>query len=180
MSSLEVTFPDEWATIPVRDGSRKRERDAVTAMPAAGNFFDALLPSLDRWGIAGLASLALADEEINGLVQAYCAIAVVPRGPGDVAAHVRDVAEGGPHPGLERDSTTVELPLGPAVRSSAFRFVEELLDDESVAPYTAEVRFAFPLAGDRVGVLHFETLSLACYEELAVLFDAIAQTARIA
>jgi hypothetical protein len=42
------------------------------------------------------------------------------------------------------------------------------------------VRFAFPLPGRRIGVLHFETLSLAGFEELESLFDVIAGTARLA
>jgi hypothetical protein len=89
-------------------------------------------------------------------------------------------AEGGRHQGLERDTGMVRLDVGPVVRSSAFRFVPELLDDETIAPYTAEVRFALPLPGGRIGVLHFETLSLACFEHLECLFDTIAGTARVA
>jgi hypothetical protein len=120
MSALEVTFPEEWLTMPLP--------------PSGGGDDDAL----------------------------------------------RAVAEGGRHPGLERDTMAVELSMGPAVRSSAFRFTPELLDDVTIAPYTAEVRFALPLPGDRIGVLHFETLSLTCFDELEYLVDAIAGTARIA
>jgi hypothetical protein len=75
---------------------------------------------------------------------------------------------------------TVELSPGCAVRSSAVRFAEELLGDEDVVPFTAEIRFALPLPGRRIGVLHFETLSLHGFEELESLFDTIAGTARVA
>jgi hypothetical protein len=65
------------------------------------------------------------------------------------------------------------------VRSSAFRLAAELTDEEGLAPYAAEVRFAVPLGDDRIGILHFETLSLVYLEELEKLFDAIAGTARL-
>lgn len=161
MSALEVTFPDEWLTMPMR---------------AAGGV-TTLLPTLDELHFDGRASLALLDECDGVPVRAFCAVGAV---PGRGAVRVRAVAEGGPHPGLERDTVTVQLAVGPAVRSSAFRFVPELLDDASIAPYAAEVRFAFPLPAGRIGVLHFETLSLSCFEQLEDLFDLIAGTARVA
>jgi hypothetical protein len=187
MSSLQVTFPDEWATLPVRDGGREKVHELVLSLAEAGAeaqqaaeaFFSALLPTLDRWGIAGFASLALPDEESGGLVQAFCAIAVVAAQTG-ADAELRTIAEDGPHPGLERDTRIVRLPTGAAARSAAFRFAEELLDDEGLAPYAGELRYAIALPGNRVGILHFETLSLVYFAELERLFDAIAGTAQVA
>ena len=162
MSALEVTFPDEWLTLPMRAA------DGVTT----------LLPTRADLQFDGHASLALLDECSGTPVKAFCAIGVVPgRGDDD---ELRTVAEGGPHRGLERDTLTVQLALGPGVRSSAFRFAPELLDDATIAPYTAEVRFALPLPGEQIGVLHFETLSLVRFDELECLFDMIAGTARVA
>jgi hypothetical protein len=60
------------------------------------------------------------------------------------------------------------------------RFVDELLDDPDVVPFAAELRFALPLPGRRVGVLHFETPSLRGFEQLESAFDTIAGTARVA
>jgi hypothetical protein len=100
--------------------------------------------------------------------------------PDEWLALLRAVAEGGPHPGLERDTVTVELSPGRAVRSAAFRFVDELLDDPDVVPFAAEIRFALPLPGRRIGVLHFETPSLRGFEQLGSAFDTIAGTARVA
>ena len=161
MSSLEVTFPDEWLTMPMR---------------AAGGV-TTLLPTPDDLHFDGRASLALLDECGGTPVRAFCAVGVV---PGSGEDQLRAVAEGGRHPGLERDTFTVHLGVGLVVRSSAFRFVPALLDDPTIAPYTAEVRFALPLPGGRIGVLHFETLSLTCFEQLEGLFDLIAGTARVA
>jgi hypothetical protein len=161
VSALEVTFPDEWRTMPMRSAG------GVTT----------LLPTPDELQLDGRASLALLDECDGVPVRAFCAVGVVPgHGEDELVA----VAEGGRHPGLERDTMTVPLAVGPVVRSSAFRFVPDLLDDPTVAPYTAEVRFALPLPGGRIGVLHFETLSLTRFEQLECLFDTIARTARVA
>jgi hypothetical protein len=90
------------------------------------------------------------------------------------------VAEGGRHSGLVWDTVVVPLSMGRALRSTAFRFDPDMLADESLAPYTAEVRYALPLPGERIAVLHFETYSLTCFEELESRFDLIAGTARIA
>ena len=161
MSALEVTFPDEWLTMP---------------LGAAGGVTP-LLPTADELQLDGRASLALLDECGDVPVRAFCAVGVV---PGHGEHRLRAVAEGGRHPGLERDTVTLDLAVGPAVRSSAFRFVPALLDDPTLAPYTAEVRFALPLPAGRIGVLHFETLSLTRFEQLECLFDLIAGTARVA
>jgi hypothetical protein len=185
MSSLAVRFPEEWATLSVRDRGQEEVRELVAglavvgpeAQAAADAFFGAVLPLLEGWGISAFASLALPDEESGGLVQAMCAIAVVSSATD--ATDLRAIAESGPHPGLERETSTVQLPLGPAIRSSAIRFVEELLDADGIAPYALEVRFVVPLSSDRVGVLHFETMSLVFLEELERQFDAIAGTTRI-
>lgn len=187
MSSLQLTFPDEWATLPTGAGAAEAVRPIVLATreldPAAGDaaerFFTGLLEALRDRGVDGFASLALPDEQSGSLLQAFCAVGVLPAVWGGEAG-LRDVAEGGPHPGLERDTTTVELPLGTAVRSSAIRFAEELLDEQGLAPYAFEVRYAFALDGGRIGVLHFETLSLVYLEQLGNLFDAIAGTAHVA
>lgn len=161
MTALEVTFSDEWLTMPMA-----HSRGVTTLLPTAAQLrFD------------HRASLALLDEYGGSPVRAFCAVGTVP-GRGDGA--VRAAAENGPHPGLERDTATVRFDLGPALRSAAFRFDPALLDDDTVLPFTAEVRFALPLPADRIGVLHFETLSLACFERLESLFDTIAGTARIA
>jgi hypothetical protein len=186
MTSLQVRFPEQWATLPVGgpegaiaagelvSGMGELDRDAQVAMDA---YLTAVLPTLQAWGIDGVASLVLPDEA-GGLIQAFCAISLVQGETGD-AAELRRVVEAGPHPGLERETTEVDLPAGTAVRSAAFRFAEELLDAEGVAPYSGEVRYAFPLPDDRIGILHFETLSLIYFRELAGLFDAIAETTRI-
>lgn len=163
MSALEVTFPDEWLTMP---------------MPAGGARVTTLLPTPEELDFDDRAALALLGECCGARVQAFCAVGVVPGTGKD--AELRTVAEGGRHSGLERDTITVELSVGRGVRSSAFRFAGDLLDDPTLAPYTAEVRFALPLPGHRIGVLHFETLSLTCFAELECLFDTIAGTARIA
>jgi hypothetical protein len=160
VSALEVTFPDQWLTVP---------------MGSAGGV-TTLLPTLDELQFDRNASLALLNECCGTPVQAFCAVGVV---PGNGAEALREVAERGRHPHLERDTITVQLAPGPALRSSAFRFAPELLGDETVVPFTAEVRFALPLPGGRIGVLHFETLSLTCFEELECLFDMIAGTARV-
>jgi hypothetical protein len=161
VSALEVTFPDEWLTMPMRSAG------GVTT----------LLPTPDELHFDARASLALLDECDGVPVRAFCAVGVV---SGSGKDRLVTVAEGGRRPGLERDTMTVQLAVGPVVRSSAFRFVPELLDDLTIAPYTAEVRFALPLSHDRIGVLHFETLSLTCFEQLECLFDTIAGTARVA
>ena len=161
MSALEVTFPDEWLTVPMRAAG------AVTT----------LLPTPDELDFDGRASLALLDEWDGVPVSVFCAVGVV---PGNGEQRLRAVAEGGRHAGLERDTMTLQLSVGPVVRSSAFRFVPELLDDPTIAPFTAEVRFALQLPAGRIGVLHFETLSLTCFDQLEGLFDMIAGTARIA
>src|SRR4051794_26516028 len=163
VTTLEVTFPDEWLTMP---------------MTAAGGGVTTLLPTFDQLDFDRHAFLALLGEWSGVRVQAFCAVGAVPGSGTD--DELRSVAETGRHPGLERDTVDVELSVGRGVRSSAFRFASELLDDTSIAPYTAEVRFALPLPGNRIGVLHFETLSLTCFEELECLFDTIAGTARIA
>lgn len=187
MTTLTLTFPDPWATLPVDDDGPRTVRDLVAGMAELGDatqeafdrYLMALLPALADLGVDGFASLALADEESEQLIEAFCAIAVVPSvGAGE--PELRAIAEGGLHPGLERETTAIELPVGAGVRSSAIRFAEELRDDEGFAPYAAEVRFAFPLGGDRIGVLHFETLALVYLEELEHLFDAIAATANVA
>jgi hypothetical protein len=182
---LYVDFPEDWAVLPVRAGGSDAVGELTSGLdelgePAqrrAGELLSSLLPELSKLGVDGFASLAMSDEG-GTLVEAVCAIGVVP-GPINEAG-LRSIAEGGLHPGLERETTVVALPAGSAVRSSAFRFAEELADEEGLAPYAAEVRFAVPLGdGDRIGILHFETLSLVYLEELEELFDAIAETARV-
>lgn len=113
---------------------------------------------------------------IGGPVPAVCMVDVV---AAEDAGALHRAAEAGPHPGLERDTTDVVLPAGPAVRSAAFRFAEELLDDAALVPYAAEVRYAIALPASRIGILHFETTSLRHFPELVALFDTIARTARI-
>jgi hypothetical protein len=124
-----------------------------------------------------VASFALPGARTGDGIQAICAIGVVSATGRD--DELRTVAEGGRHPGLDRDTVSVELAVGRGVRSSAFRFADELLDDHDVVPFAAEIRFALPLPGRRIGVLHFETFSLCCFEELESLFDIIAGTARV-
>ena len=181
MSVLEVSFPQEWATMPTGGAGEQTARDLVAGLADLGPevqsstaaFLDALVPTLADLGIGTFASLALPDGD-GGIVQAYCTISTA------AGTDLTALAEGGPHPGLDRTTTTVQLPVGTAVRSSALRFAAELADDEQLAPYVAEVRFALPLPEGRVGVLHFATLSVVYLAELAELFDAIAATARVA
>ena len=161
MTALEVTFSDDWRTMPIH------ATGGVTT----------LLPTVEELRFDDRAAVALLDGYGGGRVRAFCAVGVVD-GEGD--DELRAVAEQGPHPGLERDTMPVRLAVGWAVRSVAFRFEPALLDDATVAPYTAEVRFALPLPARRIGVLHFETLSLHRFDELESLFDTIAGTAQVA
>jgi hypothetical protein len=186
LSALEVTFPDEWLPLPL--GSVPGEATSQptlgrhpcgdAAQPPIGVRGAGLLPVVDELDFADGASLALLGERCGFGIRAFCAVGVVPDRTGDVDA-LRRVAEHGRHPGLERDTVTVQLCTGRGVRSAAFRFAPELLDDEFLVPFAAEVRFALPLPAGRIGVLHFETVSLARFEELECLFDTIAGTARI-
>jgi hypothetical protein len=185
VTSFHLDFPEPWAILPVTDGEPAAVVDLVRGMGDLGReaqdatraYLDALLPALTELGVDGFASLAVPDGE-SGLVQAFCAVGVTAGPIGE--DELRSIAEGGLHPGLDRTTTTVPLSLGTAVRSSAVRFAEELVDHDGLAPYVAEVRFAVPLPGERIGVAHFETLSLVYLEELERLFDAIARTARAA
>jgi hypothetical protein len=185
VSVLEVTFPDEWRSVsrrpaaavvrPVTPGSVRPHDDP----PAASRRTAGVLRALTELDFDRLACFALPDEGSGEEIQAFCAIGVVHHFTG-TQAELLAVAESGRCPGLERDTLTVEFPLGRVVRSSAFRFVDELLADVSAVPFAAEVRFALPLPGRRMGVLHFEALSLRRFEELESLFDTIAGTARVA
>jgi hypothetical protein len=182
VSALQVDFPLPWAVLPTDAGSTETTAALVAGMgelsPEAGaataEYFGALVPALRGLGIDGFASLVVPDEENDSLVQAFCAVGTVAAG----ADLLREIAEAGLHPGLERETADVELPIGAAVRSSAVRLAEELADDEGWAPWAAEVRYAVPLGDDQVAVLHFETMSLVYREELENLFDAIAGSAR--
>jgi hypothetical protein len=189
VSLLEVTFPDEWLPLATRSTPVARP---VPPGGAGGHVVpsqvsgpaDALVSAVAELGLDGVAFLVLPDPRAGKSIQAFsiqafCAIGVLPQATGD-HAELRAVAESGRHPGLERDTLAVELSVGPGVRSSAFRFADELLDDWRVVPFAAEIRFTLPLPGRRIGVLHFETLSLSCFEELETLFDLIAGTARVA
>jgi hypothetical protein len=184
VTSLHVDFPENWAVLPVRSGGADVVHELTVGLDElgeptrrrAGELLSGLLPELSKLGVDGFASLTMSDEG-GTLVEAVCAVGVVPCPVSD--AGLRSIAEGGLHPGLERDTTIVTLPVGSAVRSTAFRLAAELTDEEGLAPYAAEVRFAVPLGDDRIGVLHFETLSLVYLEELEKLFDAIAGTARL-
>jgi hypothetical protein len=175
VSVLEVTFPDEWRALPSRAVAGAPNPGSASAHRGGPVTAD-LLPALD---FDNLASLALLDAPSGEGIQALCAIGVVHHCTG-TDGELRAIAESSPHPGLERDTLTVEFSLGRAARSSAFRFAEELLDDPRIAPFAAEIRFALPLPGRRIGILHFETPSLRCFEELETLFDTIAGTARVA
>ena len=184
MSALQLDFPLPWAVLPTGAGSAETAAALTAGMgelspeaqAATARYLGALVPALRDLGIDGFASLVIPDEESDSLVQAFCAVGTVAAGTGSP----RDIAEAGPHPGLERDTTGVQLPIGDAVRSSAVRLAEELADDQGWAPYAAEVRYAVPLGDDRVAVLHFETMSLVYREELEDVFDAIAGSARTA
>ncbi|MGY1831651.1 hypothetical protein ACI8AA_14660 [Geodermatophilus sp. SYSU D01180] len=148
---------------------------------AAQAYLDALLPLLHSGGVDSFASLVVQIPEVGHTVQAFCAVGVLGRDRTvDGEAEVRVLAETGLHPGLERETTPVDLPVGRGLRSAAFRHATELIDSEGVAPYAAEVRYVVPLDAERVAVLHFETLSLVYLDELTEMFDAIAGTARVA
>jgi hypothetical protein len=188
MNTLQVTFPEPWAVLRRGEDGRSTAEELVSGMAelgedtqdAARDYFGALIPVLDRAGIEALATLVVRTPEPPTTVQAHCALAVLGRDATGGRNLLRTVAESGPHPGLERETSEVDLPTGTGVRSFAFRHATELTDAEGVAPYAAEVRFAFPVDDDRVGVLHFETLSLVYLEQLTEMFDAIAGTARLA
>lgn len=194
MTSLQVTFPEPWAVLPTGASGQVRAERLVAGLAelgsetqdAAREYFAALLPTLDRFGVDGLASLVVQDPAASTTVRAFCVLGVLARevaadeATGDEASELRAIAEAGPHPGLERETTPATLPVGAAVRSSAFRHATELVDPDGVAPYSAELRFAFPIDRERVGILHFETLSLVYLEALTEMFDAIAGTARVA
>jgi hypothetical protein len=185
VNTLELDFPEPWAVLPVTDGGPEAINRLVSGLADVGpeaqevtrQYLTGLLSSLTRVGIDGFASLTVPNGD-SGVIQAWCAVGVT-TGSG-THDELTSIAEGGLHPGLDRTTTTVPLPLGAAVRSSAVRFAEDLADDDGLAPYVAEVRFAVRLPGSTVGVLHFETLSLVYLEELERIFDAIAGTARSA
>jgi hypothetical protein len=184
VSEFQLDFPVPWAVLPTGVGSAEATAALVEGMgelspeaqTATAEYFGALVPALRELGIDGFASLVVPDEENGSLVQAFCAVGTAAAG----TASPRGIAEAGLHPGLQRDTTDVELPIGAAVRSSAVRLAEEFADDDGWAPYAAEVRYVLPLRNDRVAVLHFETMSLVYREELEDLFDAIAGSARTA
>jgi len=137
--------------------------------------FEVTVP--DEWAtLPAGTSVAWGSGDTAPALCAVDVVAVESCGP----AALRRAAEAGPHPGLERDTTDVALPAGPAVRSTAYRFAEELLTGEWRLPYAGEVRYAIALPGDRIGILHFETPSLHLFPGLAALFDTIARTARVA
>jgi hypothetical protein len=184
VTTLQLNFPEPWALLPVSDGGPAVVEELVAGMADVGpdaqdatrQYLTSLLRALTQTGVDGFASLTVPDGD-SGIVQAFCAVGVT-RGSG-MHDELRTIAENGLHPGLDRTTTTVPLPLGAAVRSSAIRFADELVDDDGLAPYVAEVRFAVPLPDERIGVLHFETLSLVYLQELERLFDTIASTARV-
>ena len=162
MSGLQLDFPLPWAVLPTGAGSAETTAALVAGMgelgpeaqEATAEYFGALVPALRELGIDGFASLVIPDEDNDSLVQAFCAVGTVAAG----ADSPRAIAEAGLHPGLERETTDVALPIGAAVRSSAVRLAEELADGEGWAPWAAEVRYAVPLGDDQVAVLHFETM----------------------
>ena len=189
MSALTVDFPTAWSHIGSGGAGHQRVEELVAgsaelgpeAQEAAREYFTALLPVLRRSGVDSLGSLAVYDEETGHTVKAFCALGVLGRDVGaDGDVELRTIVEGGPHPGLHRETTSVELPVGPALRSSAVRHATELQDRDGVAPYAAEVRYAFAIDADRLGVLHFETMSLVYLKGLTTMFDAIAGTTRVA
>lgn len=186
MTTFEVSFPDPWATLPVRAGGPERVQElsvglaelGSTAQESISAYLTSVLPALTDLGVSGFAALTIPDPDSGELIQAFCATTAVAAVRGG-HEELRDIAEGGLHPDLERDTTDVQVETGAAVRSSAFRFAEELMDDDGVAPYAFEVRYAIPLPEHRIGVLHFETMSLVYLEQLERMFDAIAGTAAV-
>lgn len=186
MTVLEVHFPDSWTIVP----GGPHGLEAVTALVAGldehrsggsrGRQLPGLLPLLTDVPLESFACLLAPDVVPGPTMRACCAIGVMSTGAAAGDADLREVAESGPHRGLDRQTRTVILPLGRAVRSSAVRFAEELLAVPEVAPYVAEVRFALPLPAGRIGVLHFETMELDRLAEMTGLFDEVARTARLA
>jgi hypothetical protein len=187
MTALQVDFPEPWAVLPsgargvtaVETLAPELAELGPEAQEAVVRQLTTLARGLDDLEIDGLASLVITDEESQTLVQAVCAMAVLATDEKLTPEEVRRIAEAGPHPGGERQTTSVQLPAGPAVRSAAVRHAAELIDADGLAPFAAEVRYVVPVAEGRVGVLHFETLSLVYLEELTELFDAVAGTARL-
>jgi len=187
MTALQVQFPEPWAVLPA--GARGvASAEALApglaelgpeAQAAVVRQLSTLARGLDDLEIDGLASLVVTDADSQTMVQAVCAMAVLASDEELTPAEVRRIAEAGPHPGGERETTDVQLPAGPAVRSAVVRHATELVDADGVAPFAAEVRYVLPVAEGKVGVLHFETLSLVYLEELTEMFDAVAGTARL-
>ncbi|MGZ4531125.1 MAG: hypothetical protein ACXVXP_02105 [Mycobacteriaceae bacterium] len=90
-----------------------------------------------------------------------------------------EVAEAGPHPGQERQTSEVRLAVGDTVRSSAVRWAGEFSDASGVAPFIAECRYVFAVGDEQVGILHFETDTVVYLDDLEPMFDAIAGTVQL-
>jgi hypothetical protein len=186
---LNVGFPPPWATVRGRELGRQDAGVIVggivadlgaEAAASASSYFETLVPALAAFGLDALAALTVVDESGVDAAQAFCAVGAVSVDPQvSLDDGLWSVAESGPHPGLDRQTTRIDLPLGTTIRSEAFRLAIEALDDDGVAPYVAEVRYAFAIDHTSIGFMHFETQTLVYYDELMTMFDAIVRQARL-
>ena len=191
MTSLDVRFPKEWAVLPCTGGSQREALEqlgvalaefGVDAADAGNQYLRALTHGLAQVGVSGVAALMLVNEDGTESVRAVCAVGTMSASEmsaSGVGGGLAEVAEAGPHPGLDRQTSQVTLAVGDAVRSSAIRWAGELSDASGLAPFVAECRYVFAAGVEQVGILHFETDTVVYLEELAPMFDAIAATVQL-
>lgn len=188
MTSLDVCFPKEWAVLPCTGRPQQEALDGfgaalaelgVDVADAGTQYLRALTDGLGEVGVSGVAALMLVNEDGTESVRAVCAVGTMSTAGMSTSAIdtvLTEVAEAGPHPGLERRTSEVALAVGDTVRSSAIRWAGELSDASGLAPFVAECRYVFAAGDEQVGILHFETDTVVYLDDLEPMFDAIAST----
>jgi len=191
VTSLDVRFPTAWAVMPCTGGSQQNALEQLGAALAEfgadvediGNqYLRALTDGLAEVGVSGVAALMLVNEDGTESVRAICAIGTMrapEMSPSGLEGVLAEIAEAGPHPGLDRQTSRVTLAVGDTVRSSAMRRADELVDASGLAPFVAECRYVFAAGVEHVGILHFETDTVVYLDDLEPMFDAIAATVRL-
>ena len=191
VTSLDVRFPVEWAVLPCTGDSRQEILAGFhaaigdlgnEAQAAADQYFQTLTDRLGGVGVSGIASLMIVDEEKGDSVRAVCAVGTVDVSDLDELSSgdlLVTVAESGPHPGLDRHTERTMIAGHDAVRSTATRWAGELADTAGWAPYVAEFRYVFPTGTGQLGILHFQTDTVVYLDDLASVFDAIADTVQL-
>ena len=190
-TSLDVRFPPEWAVLACSGESQREALNwygaalaelGVDVADAGNQYLRALTEGLAEVGVSGIAALMLVNEDGTESVRAVCAVGTMSAAGMSTSGGERmlaEVAEAGPHPGLDRQTSQVALAVGNTVRSSAIRWAGELRDASGLAPFVAECRYVFAAGVERVGILHFETDTVVYLEDLEPMFDEIAATVRL-